>query len=135
MLPPTTILEGEDNLVGEGTSHRYVATMVDDETGLPIQLAALTSVQGWLWDDTTGVIVNARTAVNLLPSVVDIGGGVAQVVWALAPADAVVLDATAKPGDRERHAIELRVAYTKVGGGAGGLRRRTLYDVQKISLT
>lgn len=134
MLPPTTILEGDDNLVGEGTSHRYVATLIDED-GAPIQVAALTSVLGWLWDEATAGIVNARSSVNLLPSVTDIGGGVAQLVWALLPADAVVLAATAKPGDRERHAIELRVTYTKSGGGTGGLRRRTLYDVQKISLS
>ena len=131
MLPPTTILEGEDNLVPEGTSHRYRADLVDED-GVAIQVAAITAITGWLKVHATNAVVNGRNAVNLLNvnggSLVDVGGGVLRFFWQFDPADAVVVGSD----QLERHRITVRFAYTKTSGGPGQLTKRTLYDVQAL---
>lgn len=134
-LAPTTLLIGDDHRVPEGTSHRYVCTLAEED-GSAIQVGALTEIRGWL-DDPQGATINSRANVSLLASnggsVADAGGGVAEFTWAFDPADAVISAVGQAAGVAiERHQITLRFSYNKVGGGVGQLTKRVRYDVESF---
>lgn len=134
-LAPTTLIIGDDHRVPEGTSHRYVCTLAEED-GSAIQLLAVTAVRGWL-DDPQGAAINNRTNVDLFGtnggSLADIGGGVAEFTWKLDPADAVISAVGQQNGvPMERHQITLKFTYNKVGGGVGQLTKRVRYDVESF---
>ncbi|MGE0362777.1 MAG: hypothetical protein AB7R67_18840 [Vicinamibacterales bacterium] len=135
MSLPTTLFIDEDSRVPEGTSHRYVCRLAEED-GSAIQVGAISAIAGWL-DDPQGATINSRANVNLLGagggSVADVGGGVAEFTWQLEPADAVI-SAVGQAADvtYERHQITLKFTYTKVGGGTGQLTKRVRYDVESF---
>jgi len=134
-LAPTTVLVAEDDRVGEGTSHRYVCRLAEED-GTALQASAITAIVGWL-DDPLGATINSRSAVNLNGasggSVADVGAGVAEFTWQFEPADAVISVAGQAAGVAiERHRITLKFTYNKAGGGTGQITRRVYYDVESL---
>jgi len=135
-LAPTTLLIGEDHRVPEGTSHRYVCRLAEED-GSAIQSGAITEIRGWL-DDPQGATINGRANVSLLAgsggSVADVGGGVAEFTWQLDPADAVISAVgLAANVVLERHRLTLKFSYTKVAGGTGQLTKQVFYDVESFA--
>ncbi len=129
-MPAIKVFSGEDVQVPEGSSHEFSCTF-QEASGAAIQLAAITSVRGWLDDDVSGNTINSRANVELLGanggSVVDGGGGVGLFTWVLGAADAPI--ASQEPVESEIHRITLKVTYTRTGGGTGVLTHKVLYSV------
>ena len=118
--------------VPEGSEHAYAATFVD-RNGQALQFGAITAITAWLLDVTTGTAINERIAQNVLNanggSLTDNGNGTAAFALGLDAADALIVD-TSK--EEEKHALVLRVAYTRQGGGAGELRHQIEYTVVNL---
>lgn len=118
--------------VPERSEHAYAATFVD-RNGQALQFGAITAIEADLLDVATGTPINGRIAQDVLDAnggtVTDNGNGTAAFVLGLDAADAPILD-TSK--EEEKHALVLRVAYTRQGGGAGELRHQIEYTVVNL---
>lgn len=130
-MPAIKVFTGEDAEVPEGSSHEFSCTF-REASGAAIQLAAISSIRGWLDDDASGTTINSRANVELLGAaggtLVDGGAGVGLFTWALDGADAPIVS-TDPATVRERHRITLKVTYTRTGGGTGVLTHKVLYTV------
>lgn len=129
-MPAIKVFTGEDTHVPEGSSHEFSCTF-QEASGAAIQLAAISSIRGWLDNDATGVTINSRANIELLNAaggtLVDGGGGVGLFTWALGPDDAPIVGAGAV--STELHRLTLKVTYTRTGGGTGVLTHKVLYSV------
>lgn len=129
-MPAIKVFKGEDTEVPEGSSHEFSCTF-QEASGAAIQLAAISSIRGWLDDDASGATINSRANVELLGAaggtLVDGGSGVGLFTWALDGADAPFVNTSGAKA--ELHRITLKVTYTRTGGGTGVLTHKVLYPV------
>lgn len=135
IVPPGAVRLFSDKAseVPEGSHHYYECNLAD--RGVAIQLAAITAVEGWLYDVETNTIINNRTGVSLLNAndgqVIDDPETPGQALfrWNLTDADAKIVTASNLV---EQHRIELRFTYTRSGMSAGKLTRKILYPVVNL---
>lgn len=127
---PVRVFSEKASHIPEGSHHYYECTLAD--RGVVIQLAAITAIEGWLHDVDTNIVINGRSAVNLLNAndgqVMDDPDtpGQALFLWNLTDADAKIVTAS---NTVEQHRITLRFVYTRAGLTPGILTRKVLYPV------
>ena len=99
--------------INEGTSFKYVTTLLDDDEVTALALASIDSITLTLYDVVSGSIINSRTAQDVLnTNQVTIHATSGLLTWQGLAADAVIKNTLLVAGALEKHIALFEMVYS-----------------------